>query len=120
MPERVGAGGERLACQEAFGARVAEADGNAVHGRVGVEGQPGGSGLRDGDLADQEFGAAPHPQTDDVARPDAAGDQPTGDRIGTRRHLGVRQPLVAEDHGELGCVVARRGGEDLGQCLIAD
>ena len=59
---RAGEGG-----QQPLGRGIREADGDAVERRVGVEGQPRRAGPGDGDLGDQQFRAARHPQADDIA-----------------------------------------------------
>ena len=57
--------GETGVGDEDQGVRVAQADRDAVGRRVGVEGQPGGAGLGDGDLGDQQVETTLHPQASD-------------------------------------------------------
>ena len=72
-----------------IGFGVAEADRDALDRRIGVEGQPGRAGLGDGDLRDQQFGPARHPQADDRAGSRAVRDEAAGDRLRGPVDLGI-------------------------------
>ena len=113
-------GNERRARHKPLCAGIGKADRDAVDRRVGIERQPGGAGLRDRDLGDQELGAAAHPQPDDVARADAALDQPAGNGIAARVDLAIAVARLAEDEGGMVGAGARRRGEEVGQDLVAD
>jgi hypothetical protein len=109
---------QRLAREETRGVGVLEADRDAVGGRIGVEGQPGGSGLGDGDLRHEELGAPAHPQPHDRARPDAAGLEAAGDGVGPGVRLRVGQGLTGRDQGRVIGAGSSGRGEDLAQDLV--
>ena len=69
--------------------------GDAVDRRGGVEGT-GGADFGDADLGDQEVGAAAHAEPDDVARPDAAPDEPAGDGVRRLVVSAVGEAALAE------------------------
>ena len=112
IPDRaagiVQSGEQAVAADDADGLRVFEAHGDAVDRRVGVEGQPCGAGLGDGQLAHQQVDAAGQPQADDVARPHAAADQVMSHQAGTLVEFAVADPDVAEN--QRGMVGLPRGG----------
>ena len=60
--------------EQALGAGVGETDGDAVDRRIGVECQPCGARFSDGELGDQQFEAARHPEADHVAWSDGPRD----------------------------------------------
>ncbi len=111
--------GEGRRGEKAAGLGVGEAGGDAVDRRVRIEGQPGGAGLGDADLGDEEVGAAAHPEPDDVARPDAAPDEPAGDGVRRLVDLAVGEAALAEDQGDAIGMFARARGEDFGQNFVA-
>ena len=106
--------------EQGHGFGVAEAYGDALDGRVGVERQPGGAGLGDGDLRDQQFRTARHPQADDGAGLRATGGQTARDRLRHTVDVGIgERPL---ERGHRGMRAARGDGrrENLGQELVSD
>ena len=97
---------------------VLQADHDALGRRVGVEGQPGRSGLGDGELAGQQVDAARQPQADDLAGPYALAQQVVRHQAGALVELAVAQAQRAADQG--GPVLAcRRGLEQVGEHFVA-
>ncbi len=92
-----------------------QAHGHALGRRVGVEGQPGGAGLGDAQLAHQQLDAARQPQADGVARAHASLDQPVGHAVGGGVEFGVAQVLAAGDQRRLARQARGGGFEQLGQ-----
>src|SRR5215207_2419050 len=62
---------EGFACQKRLCPRIRETGRNPLDWSLRIERQPRGAGFRDGDLADEELGAAAHPEPHDASRPDA-------------------------------------------------
>ncbi len=60
--------GESRGSEQPLGLGVFEADRDALDRRASVERQEGRAGEGDRELRDQEFGAARHPEADNVAR----------------------------------------------------
>ena len=112
--------GETFVGQQCAGGGVFQTDRDALHRRVGVERQPGGAGLGDGDLADQKVDSARHPEADHAARPDAMADEAARHRGRERIYFCIGNPAVAGDHAD---VVGMGGGgrrENFGQNFVAD
>ena len=105
--------------QQALGLRVGKADRDTVDRRVGVERQPGGAGFGDGDLRDQQFRPARHPQADDVAGPHVARDQRARDAGRQRVDLRVIVDPLERLHRRVMRTVAHRVGEDFREQFVA-
>lgn len=88
--------------EERLGLRIAQADRDAVGGRLGVEGKPGGPGFRDADLRDQQFGAAGHPEAHHIPRADTAGEKSGGDGVGAGIDLRIGQDRAVAAGAGLG------------------
>ena len=68
--------------EQADGICIGQADGDPVDRYFGVKGQPGGAGLGDAQLHDQQVDAARHPQADDLPWANAGSEQTAGDPVG--------------------------------------
>ncbi len=100
--------------------RIAKAGRDAVGRRIRVEGQPGGAGLGDADLGDQEILAARHPQADDMARADTAMIKAARYGFSPRLDLGIGKPPLGRNHG-CGLRIGTDGRrEDFTQKFVAD
>ena len=109
-----------LGGQQGRGLGIAEADGDALDGGVGIEGEPGGARLGNGDLGDEQLGAARHPQADDRAGPDTATHEAARQGTGHGIDLGIGQRDLARNHAGLVRVRRDRAGKNLGEELVAD
>ncbi len=111
--------GEGFRSQEPLGFGVAQAGFDAFDRRVGVEGQPGGADLGDGDLADQQFRPARPPKPDHVAGADLAPHQTSRQGRGLAIDLGIGELALHRAHGD-GMRAAGGGrSENLGEQFVA-
>ena len=78
---------------ELLGVAVAEHEGDARAGVLGVKRQVGCAGLEHGEHGDDELGAALEQDGDDLFRPNALGAQVVRELIGARIELGVGELL---------------------------
>lgn len=107
------------AAHQAEGLGVFQADDNALDRGVGIQGQPGGARLGDGQLHDQQVDAARQPQAQDLAWRGAGLDQPVAGEIGARVQFGVAEAVRPVDEGDLVGMAPRRVFENVGQGLGA-
>ena len=101
------------------GRGVGEADRDAVGRRVRVERQPGGPGLGDGDLRDQEVEAPLHPQARYLAGPQTSAQQSARQSGGRSVDFRVCQAPGRRHQGRPLAARQDRRGEDLRQGLVA-
>ena len=104
---------------DAEGLRVFQADLHPLGWRLGVEGQPGGAGLGDRELAHQQVDAARQPEAEDLARSHALGDQVMRHQVGAGVELAVAQAQRAADQGGLLGLSGRAGLEQIGEQFVA-
>ena len=112
-------GRQGLAREKALRVAILEADRDAIGRGVRVERQPGGTGLGDRDLGDEEIGPALHPQPDDVARTDAASGEPPRDGFGGVVDIAVGQASLAERDRGVSPARLHARREDVRQRLVA-
>ncbi len=70
---------------------VPQTDRNAVGGCVGVERKPGCTRLGNGDLGHEQVEAALHPETRNLAGPEATREEATRHRVGASIDFGIGQ-----------------------------
>jgi len=117
---RAGFGRMALVGQQRRRLAVAQALSHALGGRVSVERQPCGARLGDGDLADEQVRAAPHPEADHRPRTDALASQAPGDVCRARVNIGVGEAKPARLEADRGAVSPDAFSEDFGEKLVAD
>ena len=94
---------------------------NAVGRHVGVERQPGGACLGNGQLHHQQIQSPRQPQAHDLAGTHAMLDQVVRGQIGGRVEFGIGKCLAGGPVNQRGlvCKSRRRGLEHIGQHLVA-
>ena len=112
--------GESGGGQEAPGFGVRQANGDALSGGVRVERKPGGAGLRDRDLRDQNFVAARHPEANGAARTNPFLQKAAGDCLRFRIDLGIGKLALHRDHRDGGRMAGGGCGKDLAEQFVAD
>ncbi len=98
---------------------VSQTDRNAVGRGIGVEGEPGRTGLRNRDLRDEQVEATLHPETRHLASPEPLRDEAARHRVGASVDLGIGQPAVRRPKSRRVGRRRHRAGEDLAQQFIA-
>ena len=98
---------------------VRHADQQALGRGVFVDREPGGAGLGDRRLHDQQVDPAWHPQADDIAWPDAGFDQARGGQAGLLVEFAVAELAGAGHKGGFIGRTLRAGFEQVGQDFIA-
>ena len=101
--QRGEAGQARAAGHQHGGAGVADGEGQALGGIVGIQRQVGAARFQDGQRGDHRLGAALEHQGHRRVGGDAGGDQPLGQHVGGAIQLAIGEAaLVPQERGQLG------------------
>ena len=105
--------------QQQARAGVLQADSDPLTRRVGIKGQPGRTGLGDGDLRREKIAATLHPEPDDIAGTNAAAHEATRNGGGCGIDLCIGDMAAVDDVAGRAGMGRNTCGKNFGQHFVA-